>query len=67
MPPSQAAEVAGCSSGGWNLLTGQAAPALSPEQQRLITLKKQLVEKVKKTEPEATGKLIQAWLNEGAR
>ena len=62
---SQAAEVAAAAAAA-GLATGQGAAALSPEQQRLITLKKQLVEKVK-TEPEATGKLIQAWLNEGAR
>jgi flagellar biosynthesis/type III secretory pathway M-ring protein FliF/YscJ len=40
--------------------------ALSPEQHRATALKKQLVEKVK-TEPAATGKLIQAWLHEGAK
>lgn len=40
--------------------------ALSPEQQRAATLRKQLVEKAK-TEPNATGKLIQAWLHEGGR
>jgi flagellar M-ring protein FliF len=39
---------------------------LSPEQLRATALKKQLVEKVK-TEPAATGKLIQAWLQEGAK
>jgi flagellar M-ring protein FliF len=37
----------------------------SPEQVRASALRKQLVEK-SKTEPAATGKLIQAWLNEGA-
>lgn len=47
------------------LAAGQEA-AMTPEQQRATALKKQLVEKVK-TEPAATGKLIQAWLNEGAR
>ncbi|MGO8794596.1 MAG: flagellar basal-body MS-ring/collar protein FliF [Candidatus Sulfotelmatobacter sp.] len=47
------------------LAAGQEA-AMTPEQQRAAALKKQLVEKVK-TEPAATGKLIQAWLNEGAR
>jgi flagellar M-ring protein FliF len=47
------------------LAAGQEA-ALSPEQLRATALKKQLVDKVK-TEPAATGKLIQAWLNEGVR
>jgi len=40
--------------------------ALSPEQQRTTALKKQLTEHVKK-EPNATGKLLQAWIHEGAR
>lgn len=40
--------------------------ALTPEQQRAVTLKKQLVDHVK-TEPTATGKLIQAWIHEGGR
>ncbi|MGB8010559.1 MAG: flagellar basal-body MS-ring/collar protein FliF [Terriglobales bacterium] len=39
---------------------------LSQEHQRTAALKKQLVEKVK-SEPAATGKLIQAWLNEGTK
>jgi hypothetical protein len=39
---------------------------LSVEQQRAAALKKQLVEKVK-AEPAATGKLVQAWLNETGR
>jgi flagellar M-ring protein FliF len=47
------------------LSPGQDLSALSPEQ-RSAALKKQLVDKVKR-EPGATGKLIQAWLNEGAR
>jgi flagellar M-ring protein FliF len=60
---SQKAQAAGAAAA--ELAAGQEA-ALSPEQQRATALKKQLVEKVK-TEPAATGKLIQAWLNEGAR
>jgi flagellar M-ring protein FliF len=48
------------------LAAGQEAASMTPEQLRANALKKQLVEKVK-TEPAATGKLIQAWLNEGAR
>jgi flagellar M-ring protein FliF len=42
---------------------GLDGPNLSPEQQRSAALKKQLVEKVK-SEPVATGKLIQAWIHE---
>ncbi len=57
---SQKSQVAGAVE-----LAGQEA-TMSPEQLRATALKKQLVEKVK-TEPAATGKLIQAWLNEGAR
>jgi len=51
---------------GTELAAGQEVGALSPEQHRATALKKQLVEKVK-TEPAATGKLIQAWLHEGAK
>jgi len=51
---------------GAELAAGQEVGTLSPEQQRATALKKQLVEKVK-TEPAATGKLIQAWLHEGAK
>jgi flagellar M-ring protein FliF len=58
---SQKSQIAGES----DLASGQLG-ALSPEQQRAIALKKQLVEKVK-SEPAATGKLIQAWLQEGAK
>jgi flagellar M-ring protein FliF len=43
----------------------QAIASLPPEQ-RAAALKKQLAESVK-TEPAAASKLIQAWLNEGAR
>jgi flagellar biosynthesis/type III secretory pathway M-ring protein FliF/YscJ len=46
--------------------SGQDLGSLSPEQQRTAMLRKQLVEKVK-SEPAATGKLVQAWLNEGAK
>jgi flagellar M-ring protein FliF len=46
-------------------LAGRDLSALSPDQ-RSAALKKQLVDKVK-SEPAATGKLVQAWLNEGAR
>jgi len=41
-------------------------PSLTPEQQRNADLKKQLVDHVKK-EPNATGKLLQAWIHEGGR
>lgn len=50
-------------------LAGEEASAeasLSPEQQRAASLKKQLAEHVKK-EPNATGKLLQAWIHEGGR
>jgi flagellar M-ring protein FliF len=60
---AQKAQAAGAAAA--ELAAGQEA-AMSPEQQRATALKKQLVEKVK-TEPAATGKLIQAWLHEGAR
>jgi flagellar M-ring protein FliF len=45
--------------------SGVALAGLSHEE-RASVLKKQLVDKVK-NEPAATGKLIQSWLNEGAR
>lgn len=48
------------------LIPGQEMAAFSQEQLRAATLKKQLVDKVK-SEPGAAGKLIQTWLNEGAR
>jgi flagellar M-ring protein FliF len=48
------------------LAPGQEMAGLSPDHQRAAMLRKQLVEKVK-TEPAATGKLIQAWLNEDTR
>jgi len=51
---------------GAELAGGPDVGTLSPEQQRTTALKKQLVEKVR-SEPEATGKLIQAWLHEGAK
>ena len=59
----QKGEVAGVSSP--ELAGGQDMSGLSQEQ-RAALMKKQLVEKVK-SEPAATGKLIQAWLNEGTR
>ena len=59
----QRAQVAGGAAG--ELIPGQGL-TLSQEQQRAAAMKKQLVEKVK-SEPAAAGKLIQAWLNEGAR
>jgi len=51
---------------GAELAVAQDMGALSAEQQRAAALKRQLVDKVK-TEPAATGKLIQAWLHEGAK
>jgi flagellar M-ring protein FliF len=60
---SQKSQAAGA---GGELAPGQEQGALTPEQVRATALKKQLVEKVK-TEPAATGKLIQAWLHEGAK
>ena len=48
------------------LIAGQELASMSQEQRRAVSLKKQLVEKVK-SEPAETGKLIQAWLNEEAR
>jgi len=40
--------------------------ALPPEQQRTLTLKKQLLDKVK-AEPVATSQLVQAWIHEEAK
>ncbi len=54
------------SGAGAELSPGQNQGVLSEEQQRAAAIKKQLVEKVK-SEPAATGKLIQSWLNEGAQ
>ncbi len=60
---AQKSQVGGA--GSAELIPGQELASLSPDQRAAI-LKKQLVDKVK-TEPAATGKLIQAWLNEGTR
>ena len=51
---------------GVDLPAGQDLATLPPEQQRSISLKKQLLEKVN-AEPVATGKLIQAWIHEEAK
>jgi flagellar M-ring protein FliF len=51
---------------GAELAPGRDGTSLSEDQQRATALKKQLVEKTK-TEPAATAKLVQAWLNEGSR
>lgn len=51
---------------GVDLPAGQDLHALPPEQQRSITLKKQLLQKVT-AEPAAAGKLIQAWIHEEAK
>ena len=61
---AQKSQVAGAN--GAELAPGQEGGTLTPEQVRASTIKKQLVEKVR-TEPAATGKLIQAWLHEGAK
>jgi len=49
-----------------DLAPGEDAATLPPAQQRAITLKKQLLEKVS-AEPAAAGKLIQAWIHEEAK
>lgn len=51
---------------GVDLPPGQDLATLPPQQQRSITLKKQLLDKVN-TEPVATSKLIQAWIHEEAK
>lgn len=51
---------------GVDLSPGQDLATLPPQQQRSITLKKQLLDKVN-TEPVATSKLIQAWIHEEAK
>jgi flagellar M-ring protein FliF len=51
---------------GGELVPLREGTSLSEEQRRATALKKELVEKAK-TEPAATGKLVQAWLNEGSR
>jgi len=50
---------------GVGIAAGQEMGSLPAEQQRAAALRKQLVEKTK-SEPAVTGKLIQAWINEGA-
>jgi flagellar M-ring protein FliF len=60
---AQRSGIAGATSS--ELVAGQELASLSPDQ-RAAVLKKQLLDKVK-AEPGATGKLIQTWLNEGAR
>jgi flagellar M-ring protein FliF len=62
LPAKVAAKEASTSAG---LASGQEMAALSPDQRAAI-LKQQLVDKAKR-EPAATGKLVQSWLNEGAR
>lgn len=51
---------------GVDLPAGQELSQLPPEQQRSITLKKQLLQKAT-AEPQATSKLIQAWIHEEAK
>lgn len=51
---------------GVDLPPGQDLATLPPQQQRSISLKKQLLQKVN-TEPVATSKLIQAWIHEEAK
>jgi flagellar M-ring protein FliF len=51
---------------GVDLPPGQDLATLPPQQQRSITLKKQLLDKVN-AEPVATSKLIQAWIHEEAK
>ena len=51
---------------GVELATGQDPASLPPGQQRAVTLKKQLMEKVS-AEPAAASKLIQAWIHEEAK
>ena len=52
--------------GGVDLPPGQDLASLPAEQQRSVSLKKQLLEKVT-AEPVATSKLIQAWIHEEAK
>jgi flagellar M-ring protein FliF len=59
---AQRSQVAG---GARGEIAGQEFAALPPEQ-RAVMLKKQLMDTVR-TEPAAATKLIQTWLNEGAR
>ncbi len=51
---------------GVDLAPGQTMNSLPPDQQRAVTLKKQLVEKVTQ-EPLAASKLIHAWIHEEAK
>jgi flagellar M-ring protein FliF len=51
---------------GVDLAPGQEMTALPADQQRSIQIKKQLLEKAN-SEPQATSKLIQAWIHEEAR
>jgi flagellar M-ring protein FliF len=66
LPARIASQRAAGEGAGAELASGPGGAILSIEQQRAAALKKQLVEKVK-LEPAATGKLVQAWLNEGSR
>jgi flagellar M-ring protein FliF len=61
---SQKSQVAG--GAGTGLASGEDLTSLSQEQQRAVMQKRQLVEKGK-SEPAATGMLIQSWLNEEAK
>jgi flagellar M-ring protein FliF len=66
--PARIASGKGQASGiaGGELASLREGTTLSEEQQRATAIKKELVEKTK-AEPAATGKLVQAWLNEGSR
>ena len=64
--PARVAQKQAAGAKGAELAPGAEIGTLSPEQVRAAALKKQLVEKVK-GEPATTGKLIQAWLHEGAK
>jgi flagellar M-ring protein FliF len=58
---SEKTQVAGVVGG--QLSPSQDMMTLPPEQQRSLTLKKQLIDKVK-SEPVATSQLVQAWIHE---
>jgi flagellar M-ring protein FliF len=65
--PGRVSNLAAQASGGspGTLGSSQDLSTLSPDE-RAAAIRKQLVDKVK-SEPAATGKLIQSWLNEGTR
>ncbi len=64
--PARATQKSSLSTAKGEISVGDEAQALSAEQQRTMSIKKQLIDKTK-TGPADTSRLIQAWLHEGGK